>query len=589
MKRKPSRLLAILFGAAASFTALDSDAAQQQAAFPPVTDAMLNNPSANDWLMVSRTYDQQRFSPLNQITKANVGQMGLAWSRSLPDGTQESVPLVYRGVMYLFAPGASIQAVDATNGDLIWEYTRRYPATVSPQEAREKSIAIYEDMIYFAAPDGFLVAIDAKTGNQRWENKLDNGGQQAGGLLVADGKVISNRTCEQGKRENCFIAANDAKTGRLVWKFFTTAAPGELGGDTWGQVPLAARAAGPWGQVGSYDPTRKVLYWSVANPNPYTRLTRHGDPKAVPLTAPVDLFSNSTVALDVNTGKLSWYYQELPGDDWDADHNHERILIRTRVAPDPKHVKWINPTVAAGQERDIVITAAEGGGMFVLERQNGQFLWAKPFPYEDPNLNMNAIDVRTGRTTLNGTKVFQKDGDKIIGCYHNTRAIMQTSYNPQNNSLYVPFHDQCLSMQADLESPTGFGPRFGVIRPGADPKKYMNIAKVNVTTGEMQVIYSQPQGTNGSLLTTAGGLVFFGDLNRRFRALDNETGKVLWQSIVGGMIITSTITYSVNGKQYVMVFTGEGQSLTRNVLALTRTTMAPAVHNANGIYVFALP
>src|ERR1051326_6251366 len=587
MKRTSHRAVGILLAASASLLALASSAAEQN--FVPVTDAMLASPDAGDWLMVSRTYDEHRYSPLNQITKGNVAQLRMAWARALPGGTQESTPLVYRGVMYLFAPGATIQAVDATNGDLIWEYGRKYPPGTVPTRAREKSLAIYEDMIYFAAPDGFLVAIDAKTGKQRWESKLDNGGEQAGGLLVADGKVISNRTCEQAKRENCFIAANDAKTGRLVWKFFTTAAPGEPGGDTWANLPVDKRAAGPWGQVGSYDPKRKVLYWSVANPNPYTRLQRHGAADAVPIKAPVDLFSNSTVALDVETGKLNWYYQELPGDDWDADHNHERLLIHTKVSPDSKSVKWISPKLAPGSEHDIVLTAAEGGGMFAIDQANGQFLWARPFPYDDPNLNMNAMDVNTGQTQVNPDKLFKRDGDRIIGCYHNTRAIMQTAYNPQNNSLYVPFHDQCLSMVANVESPVGYGPREGVIRPGSDPNKYMNIGKVNVATGEMKVIYSQAIGTNGSLLTTASGLVFTSDLNRRVRALDGEDGKVLWQAVVGGMVVTSTITYAVNGKQYVMVFTGEGQSLTANVLALTKNVMPPPVRNASGIYVFALP
>ena len=177
------------------------------------------------------------------------------------------------------------------------------------------------------------MALDAKTGKLRWETKVDNGGQTAGGLLVADGKVISNRTCQQSKRENCFIAAHDAKTGQEVWKFYVTAAPGEPGGDTWADMPVEQRAAGPWGLPGSYDPKRKVLYWGIANPNPYTRLTRHGRADAVSLTAPANLYSNSTVALDVETGKLVWYYQELPGDDWDADHNHERILVHTRVEP----------------------------------------------------------------------------------------------------------------------------------------------------------------------------------------------------------------------------------------------------------------
>ena len=586
------RVVAIMFGAmlcglCAWIAALNSNALAQS--FVPVTDAMLNNPDPADWLMVSRTYDEQRFSPLNQINKGNVNQLRMAWSRGLPPGTQESTPIIYRGVMYLFAPGATIQAVDATNGDLIWEYARKYPAGISGRGAREKSLAIYEDMIYFAAPDGFLVAIDAQNGKQRWETKLDNGGQQAGGLLVADGKVISNRTCEQSKRENCFIAANDAKTGRLVWKFFTTAAPGEVGGDTWGNMPVEQRAAGPWGQVGSYDPKRKVLYWSVANPNPYTRLMRHGAADAVSLSAPANLFSNSTVALDVETGKLVWYYQELPGDDWDADHNHERVLIHTRVSPDPKFVKWINPAIKPGNERDIVLTTAEGGGMFAIEQATGEFLWARPFPFDDPNINMNFVDLKTGRTQVNFDKLFKEDGERIVGCYHNTRAVMQTSYDPQNNSLYVPFHDQCLSMTADAKSRTGYGPRNGVIRPGSDPNKYMNIGKIDVSTGEMKVIYSQPQGTNGSALTTAGGLVFFGDLNRRVRALDADDGKVLWESVVGGMVMVSTVTYAVNGKQYVMVFTGEGQSLTTGPLSLTTKVMPPPVRGASGVYVFALP
>jgi alcohol dehydrogenase (cytochrome c) len=586
MNRRSHRVAATLIGGSA-IAALSLSASAQS--FVPVTDAMLENPSPADWLMVSRTYDEQRFSPLNQINKENVGRLRMAWARGLPDGTQESTPIVYRGVMYLFAPGATIQAVDATNGDLIWEYARKYPNGVSGKAAREKSLAIYQDMIYFAAPDGFLVAIDAKTGKQRWETKLDNGGQQAGGILLADGKVISNRTCEQSKRENCFIAANDAKSGRLVWKFYATAAPGELGGDSWGNVPVEQRAAGPWGQVGSYDPKRKVLYWSVANPNPYTRLTRHGAADAIPISAPADLFSNSTIALDAETGKLNWYYQELPGDDWDADHNHERILIHTRVTPDPKFVKWISPALIPGSEHDIVLTTAEGGGMFAVEQATGQFLWARPFPFDDPNINMNFIDVKTGQTRANPDKLFRKDGDHIIGCYHNTRAIMQTAYDPQNNSLYVPFHDQCVSMTADVESPTGWGPRSGILRPGADPNKYMNIGKIDVSTGEMKVIYSQAAGSNGSALVTAGGLVFFGDLNRRMRALDADNGKVLWESIVGGMVMVSTITYSVNGKQYLMVFTGEGQSLTTGPLRLTAKVMPPAVRHASGIYVFALP
>src|SRR5262245_19394311 len=157
--------------AAALVTACATIAFAQVRDFTSVTDVVLANPDPNDWLMLNRTFDQQRYSPLNQINKSNVGQLRMAWSRRLPAGTQESVPIVYRGIMYLFAPGAAIQAVDATNGDLIWEYAREYPQGVNPRAARNKSLGIYEDMIYFAAPDGVLLALDAATGKLRWETK----------------------------------------------------------------------------------------------------------------------------------------------------------------------------------------------------------------------------------------------------------------------------------------------------------------------------------------------------------------------------------------------------------------------------------
>jgi PQQ-dependent dehydrogenase (methanol/ethanol family) len=563
--------------------------AAQTESFVPVTQAMQLHPDPADWLHISRTYDEHRFSPLKQINKSNVAQLRMVWSRGLPVGTQESTPLVYRGVMYVIAPGATVQALDAINGDLLWEYRRDYPAGVQPRAARSKNLGIYADMIYFGAPDGYLVALDAQTGKLRWETKVDNGQITAGGLLVADGKVISNRTCDQDKREFCFIAAHDAMTGKEAWRFYVTAAPGEPGGETWGKLPVDQRAAGPWGLPGSYDPARKIVYWGVANPNAYTRFKRHGSYDAVSNTSPSELYSNSTVALDVETGKLVWYFQELPSDDWDADHNQERILVRTRVNPDPRFVKWINPAIARGTEQDVIITVAEGGGMFAVAQQTGQFLWARPFPYDDPNANLRVVDVKTGQTGVNPDKLFKKDGDTIVGCYHNTRGLWQIAYDPDTNSVYVPFHDQCLSMEASHANPTGFGRRTGVLRPGADPKAYMGVAKIDVATGEMRLIYSQPQPANGSALATAGGLVFFGDLNRRLRAIDAESGKVLWETIVGGMIMNSTITYAVNGKQYVMVFTGGGQSVTAGPLAVATKAVPSPVIGHNAIYVFALP
>ena len=569
--------------------------AAHAADYKPVTDEMLVNPPAADWLQISRTYDEQRYSPLDQINKSNVAKLQMVFARGLPPGTQESTPLVHDGVMYMIEPGANLLAIDATTGDQIWEYKRDYPKDMATKLraanlSRSKVPAIYQDMVYFTAPDGYIVAVDAKTGKLRWETKAfdiePKVAEHSGGLIVADGKVISNRTCVA--RAGCFIAAHDAKTGKELWKFYNTAAAGEPGGDTWGGIPDERRVASSWGLPGSYDPHSKVLYWAISNPIPYTRLKRHnGNPDAVPYESPSELYSNSTLAIDVESGKLIWYYQHLPGDDWDSDHIHERTLIHTKVSPDPKFLKWINPATGKGEERDIVVDVAEAGDIFALDQKTGEFLWAAPFPYDVPNVNMKAIDVKTGRTFINDALVFKKDGDRALGCFQNTRSYWATSYDPKNNSLYVPFQDACLDMTADNSKPLGYGPRFGVRRPGVDEDKYMGMMKIDMATGEMKRIFSQAAPGNGSALTTAGDLLFWGDLNRRFRAFDPETGKVLWQAIVGGMVMTSTITYAVNGKQYVAIFTGEGQSGTRNLLE-----MAPSVktvRNSNALYVFALP
>ena len=176
-------------------------------------------------------------------------------------------------------------------------------------------------MIYHSAFDGFIRALDVQTGKVRWQTKVveDGSRNSAGGILIADGKVISNRSCnrynaqaqEATGRKGCFITAHDAITGDLVWKFLSTAAPDEAGGDTWGDLSTEERVASPWGLPGSYDPSRKVTYWGIANPDPYTRLTRHGAPDAISNTAPsnlYNLYSNSTVALNVETGELVWYY-----------------------------------------------------------------------------------------------------------------------------------------------------------------------------------------------------------------------------------------------------------------------------------------
>jgi alcohol dehydrogenase (cytochrome c) len=197
--------------------------------FTPVTQQMLENPKPDDWLMFSRTYDAQRFSPLRQINKENVRQLGLAWSRGMAAGSTETVPIVYNGVMYVITPAGTVQALDAANGDMVWEYKRE-----GVTRSVAKALAIFEDLVIYTAADSHVVGIDARTGAQRWATKTDTRGNSSGAIVV-EGKVISGGSCGSN-RINCYIAAHDARTGKELWRFYTTPAPGEPGDESWAGV-----------------------------------------------------------------------------------------------------------------------------------------------------------------------------------------------------------------------------------------------------------------------------------------------------------------------------------------------------------------
>jgi len=571
---------------AVSFNALASTSAIEN--FRPVDDAMLANPDPADWLMFSRTFDAQRFSPLDQVNRDNVAELGLAWSLGLPEGVTETIPTVYDGVMYLTMPDSSIAALDATTGDLIWQYE---PVIESRGAGRSKTMSIYQDMIYFGASDGSIIAIDAVNGDERWRSE-PSGRDITSGTYVADGKVFAGGTCRA--RSDCFISAHDALSGELIWKFYTTQAPDQPPGfDTWAGIPLENRRASTWGLPGSYDTKTGLLYWGIANPSPYTRIERHGgDYLAVPLTAPADLYSNSTVALDPDTGKLAWFYQHLPGDDWDEDMNEERIIFTTDINPDPEHVKWINPA-AVGQQRDVVVNVGEGGGLWVLDKHDGEFLWAVPFPEDNENFLIEDIDVETGAVLINQDLIMKEPGDHHVICYWNTRSYWPSAYNPERNAMYVPFIRNCLNMTAALPAQEGQPAmpqsRIGIAAPGATPETMNGMARVNMETGKIDYWHTGPIPTTASILSTGGDLLFWGDINRRFRAQDADTGEVLWETVLSGPISTSNITYAVDGKQYIAVITGQNLS-------------APGLNSANGpirlnlnmgegnsVFVFALP
>lgn len=565
--------------------------------FVPVTQAMLENPSPDDWLLYSRTYDSQRFSPLSQITKQNVSQLRMAWVRGLAPGGQEVTPLVYRGVMYVVGPDATVQALDATNGDLIWQF--KAPGEQRGGAPTVKGISIFEDLVFYTGPGSMVYAIDARTGRLRWETKADQR-RHTGGSLVADGKVITSGTCES--RPSCYLSAYDARTGKEAWRFYSAAGPGDPGDASWGGLPPDKRQTSTWGSPGSYDPVRKLVFWGVANPGlsastGYTRRERHGgNQNAIGLSAPADLYSNSTLALDPATGKLAWYYQHVPGDDWDEDGNEERVLLRTPMSPDPRFVKWINPAIRRGEVRDVSVNVGEGGGLFVLDRSNGQFLWATPFPYDTPNFHLSKIDVQTGTTYLNEKLLVSAyPGARHTLCFWNTKSFWSMAYHPGKNALYIPFFDNCVDMQSAIPAEEGHEARpqtrTAILRPGGDPNKSQGLAKVNIATGEIERWHLGQVPSNGAVLATASDLIFWGDVNRRLRAFDADSGKVLWEQVLGGSITTSTITYAVNGKQYLAVLTGTtlgDDELTTGRRAPVQLPIRPAFGH-NSIYVFALP
>ena len=640
-------------------------AQQQSRPYRPITQDMLLNPSPDDWLMFSRTYDAQRYSPLRQITRQNVNRLKLAWAKPMVTGVVESIPLVHDGVMFAMTTGSTgaaggvLWALDATNGTLLWEFRRG-------GTRNSKSFAIYDDMVFYPAADGNIIALDAKTGAIRWETPAVNGGALTGGLVMAGDKVLSGRTCTA--QAGCYIAAHDAKTGKELWKFYTAAgADDPLGDKSWGGAPVEGRRASTWGLTGSYDPERRLAIWGVANPVPNTRKARHqGNSNAIGFSAPADLYSNSTVALDIETGKLKWHFQHLPGDDWDQDYTNERILLRTRINPNAQAVKWIGADIPRNQQRDVSVSVGEGGGLFVVERSNGKFLWALPFPYDAPNFLIKKIDP-DGTTWINDDVIVDRPGERHVICAYNTKSYWPMAYNPPRNSLYIQYVDNCLDMTSAVQAgetavenapvepqpnpvcagltpeeqqvaatmhppaetapaaaaaaaatagPRGGGGgrgaaagggqrgaaagggrgggggttaaerRVAIRRAGSDPAKFSGIARVNMETGQLTRFFETCAPTNGAVLTTAGDLVFFGDLAQRFRAMDADSGKVLWETPLPGSVQNSTITYAVNGRQYVAVMTGRG-AVTNGLI--TQANIQPPPQNGTGLYVFTLP
>jgi PQQ-dependent dehydrogenase (methanol/ethanol family) len=558
---------------------------QQPPAFVPVTDAMLDNPDPGDWLMWRRTLNSWGYSPLNQITKANVAGLRMAWTRGMANGTNESTPLVYKGVMYLPNPLDMTQALNAATGDLMWEHQRKLPEDYGkfiPNPQGNRNVAIYGDKIVDTSVDDFLYALDARTGEQAWETRIADyrelSAQHTSGPIAARGKIFSGRGCEpRGGPDACVITAHDAKTGKELWRTRTIPKPGEPGDETWGNVPVNLRRhVGTW-MVPSFDPELNLIYIGTSVTSPAPKFQLGGSPDA---NKNKYLYHNCTLAINADTGKIVWYYQHIV-DHWDLDHPFERILVDSAIAPDRTQATWINPKIRPGERRK-VITGIPGktGIIYTLDRATGEFLWARA---TTPQNVVSNIDGATGEVTVNPATIFQKAGDERYICpvSGGGKNWPAGAYSPTTNAIFMPLQNICGDITATGDSSLYAIRTKAKIAPEAGDK-VGTIFAVSVETGKTLWKYEQRANTL-SLVTTAGGLVFGGDSNGRFRALDQDTGKVLWEVNLGSPVSGYPVAYSVNGKEYIAVTTGGGAGRPNGLQPELK------VGNNHAVYAFALP
>ncbi len=417
--------------------------------FTPVTDAMLADPSPDDWLMWRRTLDGWGYSPLDQVTRENVGTLRMVWTRALAPGRQEGTPLVYDGVLYMPQASDVIQALDAETGDLKWDHRRDLPDDVyeyvGGNSANNRNVAIYDRFIINTSDDDYVFGLDVTTGRIAWETQIFdykvNPAGHSSGPIIADGKVISGRSCRpRGGPESCVIVAHDARTGAELWRRSTIPAPGEPGDETWGGVPWEKRVhVGAW-MPASYDPELRLIYQGTSVTSPAPKFMLGG-------VENTHLYHNSTLALDVDTGEIRWYYQHL-NDHWDLDHPFERMLVDTAVAPNDEAVSWINPRVRPGDVRKVV-TGIPGktGVVYTLDRETGEFLWATPTVTQNV---ISDIDGATGTVTENTEAIFTAEGQQVLACpnMHGGKDWEAGAYSPLTNTMYFPLRNMCQRLLA---------------------------------------------------------------------------------------------------------------------------------------------
>ena len=532
-------VLAAGLTAALAHTPPRQDDAAGMQAYAPVTDARLREPHPGDWLMYRRTYDGWGYSPLDQITAENVADLVPTWifRTGIRDGALQAAPIVNGNTMFV-TTAEQVLALEADSGVLLWRHERSLPADLTRPHPTNRGVALYDDKVYVGTLDAHVVALRATNGEVVWERAVDDyrlTSYITMAPLVANGKVmVGTSGAEHGVRGS--ITALDAMTGDLVWKRHTVPAPGEPGSETWPADSWRNGGGSVW-LTGNYDPALNLTYWGVGNGGPWTGDARPGD----------NLYTNSTIALDADSGELRDHYQYHWNGSWDWDEASPPLLLDVD---------------RGGRTTRALVHAGRNGYLWRLERHAGgiRFLDARPFVHQNV---FASLDPLTGRPTYDAARV-PGIGKRANFCPSTggARNWPPEAFNPQTGLLYISAHNnRCGIME-------GRAVRYRAGHPfvGADDEWYRRegtdhldeLQAWNVHTGRRVWIREFPFDEDvgleplGAVLATAGDLVFLGGTD--FRAFHASSGTPLWRIRPRHHRATGTPTsYAVDGVQYVAV------------------------------------
>ncbi|HVR25947.1 MAG TPA: PQQ-dependent dehydrogenase, methanol/ethanol family [Candidatus Polarisedimenticolia bacterium] len=515
----------------------------ESTAYPSVTDERLQHPEAGDWLMYRRTYDGWGFSPLKEITLSNIHKLSLAWSMSTDLlGAHETTAIVNHGRMFITTPQNNIIALDAKTGTQRWRYARKYPDGLFQLHPTNRGVALYGDYVYMATTDCALVALDAATGKEVWNVPLDDyktGCYSTLAPLTVRGKIITGYSGgELGVRGS--VSAFDALTGKRIWKTYTVPAPNEPGADTW-KGETYKRGGGSTWITGVYDPASNTTYWGTGNPGPWVADDRPGD----------NLYTDSTLALDADTGKIKSYHQYTPHDSFDWDEVSAPLLIDTEVD---------------GKLTKTATHAGRNGYLWILDRDDLKFLHA--FPFANNNV-FASIDPKTGRPTVDESKrPGAHQGAEFCPSIGGGKDWPPEAWSPQTKLLYIPANDNVCAYLPKGEVPEadskGFyvgydvDSIFGSVRTGAGASDHLGELQAwDLNTGKRVWQHNFKTILWSPLLVTGGDILFAGGTpDRLFRAFNARTGDQLWSFPLPSGAIGVPTSFAVDGEQYVAVTTG---------------------------------